>query len=56
MIASYGEQLLEWLQKYTFPTEAKFGDPAHARLAVACFVRRCLQVSQLHPEKPGILW
>lgn len=24
MIASYGEQLLEWLQNYTFPTERKF--------------------------------
>ena len=26
MIASYGEQLLEWLETYTFPTEAKFND------------------------------
>jgi len=26
MIASYGAQLLEWLEKYTFPTESKFGD------------------------------
>jgi guanine deaminase len=26
MIASYGAQLLEWLEKYTFPTEAKFSD------------------------------
>ncbi|MGL4881363.1 MAG: guanine deaminase, partial [Waterburya sp.] len=24
MIAAYGEQLLQWLDKYTFPTEAKF--------------------------------
>ncbi len=30
MIASYGAQLLEWLEKYTFPTEAKFGDRAFA--------------------------
>ncbi len=34
VIASYGAQLLEWLQKYTFVEEQKFGDPAHAgRLA-----------------------
>ncbi|MDH5353190.1 MAG: guanine deaminase [Gammaproteobacteria bacterium] len=26
IIASYGTQLLEWLEKYTFPTEAKFSD------------------------------
>jgi guanine deaminase len=26
MIASYGEKLLEWLEKYTFPTEANFCD------------------------------
>ena len=27
IIASYGEQLLEWLEKYTFPTEGAFYDP-----------------------------
>ena len=26
IIASYGAQLLEWLEKYTFPTERLFGD------------------------------
>ncbi len=30
MIASYGAQLLEWLEKYTFPTESKFSDRAYA--------------------------
>jgi len=30
MIASYGEKLLDWLNRYTFPEEAKFADPAHA--------------------------
>ncbi|TKB06837.1 guanine deaminase [Desulforhopalus sp. IMCC35007] len=30
MIASYGEQLLEWLETYTFPTEREFGDPGKA--------------------------
>ena len=36
VIGSYGEQLLEWLQKYTFVEEQKFSDPAHAG-AVASF-------------------
>jgi guanine deaminase len=29
VIASYGQQLLEWLNKYTFVEEQKFSDPAH---------------------------
>jgi guanine deaminase len=38
MIGSYGGHLLEWLNKYTFPTEAKFADPEHAtRIAKAFF-------------------
>ena len=31
MIAAYGEQLLEWLETYTFPTEAQFKDKDYAR-------------------------
>ncbi len=30
VIASYGAQLLEWLEKYTFVEEQKFGNPEHA--------------------------
>jgi len=30
VIASYGAQLLEWLNKYTFVEEQKFADPKHA--------------------------
>jgi guanine deaminase len=30
VIGSYGAQLLEWLQKYTFVEEQKFADPGHA--------------------------
>jgi guanine deaminase len=30
VIASYGAQLLEWLEKYTFVEEQKFADRAHA--------------------------
>jgi len=36
VIASYGAQLLEWLHKYTFVEEQKFGDPVHAA-AIARF-------------------
>lgn len=31
MIAAYGEQLLQWLDTYTFPTEIKFADKQYAR-------------------------
>jgi guanine deaminase len=31
MIGSYGGHLLEWLERYTFPTERRFEDPEHAR-------------------------
>ena len=38
MIGSYGGDLLEWLERHTFPTEARFGDDAHAtRVADALF-------------------
>ncbi|MET0948353.1 MAG: amidohydrolase family protein, partial [Pseudomonas sp.] len=30
MVGSYGEQLLDWLNTYTFPCEKQFADPAHA--------------------------
>ncbi len=32
VIASYGAQLLDWLETYVFPEEAKFADPAHAAI------------------------
>ena len=37
VIASYGAQLLEWLHKYTFVEEQKFGDSAHAAAAAKFF-------------------
>ncbi|WP_289155214.1 guanine deaminase [uncultured Salipiger sp.] len=30
VIASWGAQLLDWLNAYTFPEETRFADPAHA--------------------------
>src|SRR3954470_5374665 len=29
MVASYGEQLLDWLERYAFPAEIEFQDAAH---------------------------
>lgn len=43
MIAAYGEQLLEWLSKYTFPTEGKFKDKAYARKVAAIFIDELLR-------------
>jgi guanine deaminase len=31
IIASYGEQLLDWLNRYAYPAEARFADEAYAR-------------------------
>jgi guanine deaminase len=43
VIASYGAQLLEWLQKYTFVEEQKFGDPAHAERVARFFLDELLR-------------
>ncbi|MGI9478990.1 MAG: guanine deaminase [Hyphomicrobiaceae bacterium] len=42
VIASYGEQLLEWLNRYTFPAELKFEDSEYARQAAEFFLDECL--------------
>ncbi|AXC49298.1 guanine deaminase [Paracoccus suum] len=38
VIASWGAQLLEWLNTYTFPEEARFADPAHAARMADAFL------------------
>ncbi|SDS15269.1 guanine deaminase [Pseudomonas oryzae] len=43
VVASYGTQLLDWLETYTFPAEARFADPAHAREQAAFFLRELLR-------------
>lgn len=43
MIGSYGGHLLEWLNRYTFPTEKKFADPAHARKIAEAFYDELLR-------------
>lgn len=43
MIASYGEQLLEWLKTYTFPTEKEFKNPAHSLRVSKFFLDQLLR-------------
>ncbi len=39
MIGAYGEQLLAWLNTYTFPTELQFADKAYADQIAQFFVQ-----------------
>lgn len=58
IIASYGEQLLEWLNRYTFPAELKFSDPDFARETADAYLDACLRngttsasvYATVHPE------
>lgn len=58
MIAAYGEQLLQWLETYTFPTERQFADKAHAREVAEFFLDELLRngtttalvFGTVHPE------
>jgi guanine deaminase len=43
MIASYGAQLLDWLEQYTFPAELKFADKDYARAIARIFLRENLR-------------
>lgn len=43
VIASYGAQLIEWLNTYTFPAELKFADDAHAAASAEFFLDECLR-------------
>lgn len=43
VIGSYGAQLLEWLQKYTFVEEQRFSDPAHAAAVAEFFLGELLR-------------
>lgn len=58
MVAAYGEQLLDWLNNYTFVTEANFGDPKVAHDTAQFFLNQLLAngttsamvFSTSHPE------
>lgn len=43
VIASYGEQLLDWLNNFTFPTELQFSDPNFAAAAAEQFLQLLLE-------------
>jgi guanine deaminase len=38
VIASWGAQLLDWLNAYTFPAESRFSDPEHASRIAGAFL------------------
>ncbi len=58
MIAAYGEQLLGWLETYTFPTEQKFKDPEYSAQIAEFFLDQLLKngtttalvFGTVHPE------
>lgn len=64
MIAAYGEQLLEWLDKYTFPTERKFRDKTHAHTVAHFFLDELLRhgtttalvLATVHPESVEVFF
>lgn len=43
VIASYGAELLDWLNKYTFPEETKFRDAQHGRRIARLFLDEMLR-------------
>jgi len=58
IIAACGEQLLEWLERYTYPAERRFGDVGHAREVAEFFLDELLRngtttalvYATVHPE------
>lgn len=56
--------LFEWLQQYTFPSEASFADTAHARRTYTAVVRRLLRLgtttanyfTTLHVDACKVRW
>ena len=43
IIGSFGAQLLDWLNQYAYPAEAKFADVAYAREVACAFVEELLR-------------
>lgn len=64
MIAAYGEQLLEWLQQYTFPVESQYHCPQHSARMSAFFLHQLLSngtttalvFGTVHPESVDALF
>ncbi|MFP4570538.1 guanine deaminase [Rhodosalinus sp.] len=43
VVASWGTELLDWLETYTFPAEAAYADPAHAQAMADPFLDRLVE-------------
>lgn len=43
IIAAYGEQLLNWLERYAFPAEMAFADPQHCAQVARFFINELLR-------------
>jgi len=43
MIGAYGEELLKWLETYTFPTERQYKDKEYARSVAKVFLKELLR-------------
>ena len=64
MVGSYGEQLLDWLNEYTFPCEGQFADKAHADEVAGIFLKELLRngtttalvFGSVHPESVDALF
>lgn len=64
MIGAYGEQLLDWLETYTFPCERQFADKAHADQVAQLFLGELLRngtttalvFGSVHPESVDALF
>jgi len=64
IIASYGEQLLEWLEKYAFPVEGRFADTVYAAETADFFLEELLRngtttaqvMCTVHPTSADILF
>ncbi|QDO83288.1 guanine deaminase [Shewanella psychropiezotolerans] len=64
MVGAYGEQLLEWLDNYVFPTEARYKDKDYAKEMSEFFVKQLLRngtttamvFGTVHPESVNSLF
>ena len=64
MVGAYGEQLLEWLNKHTFPTERRYKDLEYAREMASFFLKQLLRngtttalvFGTVHPESANALF
>jgi guanine deaminase len=43
MIGAFGEQLLDWLNRYTFPMERQYADKEFAKSVAKIFLKECLR-------------